>query len=482
MKKLMLTILLTILLLSSLSLAEPMMMKNGYTAYLGQNNELYLEDPTGTVRVLRYPVAQILSISDTAVFCRAQDGLLLSIALDGSASLIVSSSPTPSEIEAVTAVSPYTLTGTTLTNAAGTVVSRSAAAYATAQENQAAAPTLFLLETGSNGALRLSYRLDGSSVSTQLATVSLPTPILGMTVSDEAVVVVDSDHSVAVVSRLATGTVAYHAAQSTQTQKAALINGTLLRYAPGTSFGWVTEASATLPAMEVVEKSTATPTRQPTPTPTLRPTAKPTATPKPTDEELYPRLKYGQSGTAVRRMQNRLDALGYPVGKIDGVWGDDTQLAVNLFQCAIGYTEHTYATSSMQEKLYSRRAPIYDPYAPLSSGEKGTDVELMQKRLFDLGYLGTNEAEEVDGKYGKRTSAAVKAFQTAAGFPQKDRTGNATADTLMLLFSEEAPVNPNRNPATPPLVEPIYPPTVDPNYPEIIVPSTSTDLVEIISR
>ena len=75
------------LLMLSTAFAEPTITHLGYTAYLGSSNELYLQDPTGTVRVLRYPIADILSITDTVVYCRAQDGKLLSIALDGSQSL-----------------------------------------------------------------------------------------------------------------------------------------------------------------------------------------------------------------------------------------------------------------------------------------------------------------------------------------------------------------------------------------------------------
>ncbi len=152
----------------------------------------------------------------------------------------------------------------------------------------------------------------------------------------------------------------------------------------------------------------------------------------------------------MRKLQNRLSKLGYPVGKVDGVWGDDTQFAVNLFQSAIGYTEHRYASAAMQEKLYSKKAPVYDPYMPLKEGKRGTPVKLMQQRLFDLGYFTSNDVEkEVDGVYGKRTTEAIKLFQTVCGYEEKKITGVADADTLMLLFDEKAPVNPGNVPPTP---------------------------------
>ena len=104
----------------------------------------------------------------------------------------------------------------------------------------------------------------------------------------------------------------------------------------------------------------------------------------------------------------------------------------------------------MQEKLYSKKAPVYDPYMPLKEGKKGTPVKLMQQRLFDLGYFTTNDVEkEVDGVYGKRTTEAIKLFQTVCGYEEKKITGVADADTLMLLFDEKAPVNPGNVTPTP---------------------------------
>lgn len=106
------------LLMLSTAFAEPTITHLGYTAYLGSSNELYLQDPTGTVRVLRYPIADILSITDTVVYCRAQDGKLLSIALDGSQSLIIAEAPTDEQVNALTAKSSYTLTDGVLRNGA----------------------------------------------------------------------------------------------------------------------------------------------------------------------------------------------------------------------------------------------------------------------------------------------------------------------------------------------------------------------------
>ena len=477
------------LLMLSTAFAEPTITHLGYTAYLGSSNELYLQDPTGTVRVLRYPIADILSITDTVVYCRAQDGKLLSIALDGSQSLIIAEAPTDEQVYALTAKSSYTLTDGVLRNGA-TIVDTGVLAFCDlADEQTTTAPDeLLYLKQNTTNTAALMVRTENVATARTLAILGITAPVLSMTANGENITIVASDHSVTVYNRVALTTTNYPAT-SELTEKASAIGSELFRYAPAESFGWNVEISAGLPAIEVVTDrgnvSVATATPAPAtavPTATARPTAtvRPTATPRPTATATaaseYTRLNYGSKGKAVRKLQNRLSKLGYPVGKVDGVWGDDTQFAVNLFQSAIGYTEHRYASAAMQEKLYSKKAPVYDPYMPLKEGKKGTPVKLMQQRLFDLGYFTTNDVEkEVDGVYGKRTTEAIKLFQTVCGYEEKKITGVADADTLMLLFDEKAPVNPGNVPPTPtspvviitptPTNVPTNEPTATPNLP-----------------
>ena len=465
------------LLMLSTAFAEPTITHLGYTAYLGSSNELYLQDPTGTVRVLRYPIADILSITDTVVYCRAQDGKLLSIALDGSQSLIIAEAPTDEQVYALTAKSSYTLTDGVLRNGA-TIVDTGVLAFCDlADEQTTTAPDeLLYLKQNTTNTAALMVRTENVATARTLAILGITAPVLSMTANGENITIVASDHSVTVYNRVALTTTNYPAT-SELTEKASAIGSELFRYAPAESFGWNVEISAGLPAIEVVTDrgnvSVATATPAPAtavPTATARPTATATAASE------YTRLNYGSKGKAVRKLQNRLSKLGYPVGKVDGVWGDDTQFAVNLFQSAIGYTEHRYASAAMQEKLYSKKAPVYDPYMPLKEGKKGTPVKLMQQRLFDLGYFTTNDVEkEVDGVYGKRTTEAIKLFQTVCGYEEKKITGVADADTLMLLFDEKAPVNPGNVPPTPtspvviitptPTNVPTNEPTATPNLP-----------------
>ena len=77
-------------------------------------------------------------------------------------------------------------------------------------------------------------------------------------------------------------------------------------------------------------------------------------------------------------------------------------------------------------------------YATLSKGDKSEDVQKMQERLWELGFLD----DDRDGNFGSNTQTAVKLFQQAAGL---DVTGVADNATLTLLYSADAPMTENAN-------------------------------------
>ena len=69
----------------------------------------------------------------------------------------------------------------------------------------------------------------------------------------------------------------------------------------------------------------------------------------------------------------------------------------------------------------------------LQQGSRGSDVENLQRWLVENNFLSaTNEvgANNIDGVYGPRTAAAVRAFQTAAGFTGTDVDGKFGPQTL----------------------------------------------------
>ena len=70
-------------------------------------------------------------------------------------------------------------------------------------------------------------------------------------------------------------------------------------------------------------------------------------------------------------------------------------------------------------------------YETLEQGAQGDQVEALQQRLAQLGYL----TEEYDGHYGATTADCVSRFQTANGI---EATGIADPATQAALFAEGA--------------------------------------------
>lgn len=172
-------------------------------------------------------------------------------------------------------------------------------------------------------------------------------------------------------------------------------------------------------------------------------------TPVPSTQQGYSLLQKGSQGAEVTKLQNRLIQLGYMKDKADGNFGAVTELAVKLFQAALGWEKTGVATASLQSYLYSGSAPQYSgstpaapstkaptgsgsSYAQLAPGDMGDAVKNMQARLKELGYFDG----EIAGNYLTKTTTAVKLFQAALGWEQ---TGIATAAMQEKLYSESAP-------------------------------------------
>lgn len=83
-------------------------------------------------------------------------------------------------------------------------------------------------------------------------------------------------------------------------------------------------------------------------------------------------LEKGASGSNVKRLQNRLYALGYlsKTSSIDSDYGTTTQSAVKLFQKAAGITQSGTANTATLKALYSASAPT------LPSGSTAADASV----------------------------------------------------------------------------------------------------------
>lgn len=90
-------------------------------------------------------------------------------------------------------------------------------------------------------------------------------------------------------------------------------------------------------------------------------------------------------------------------------------------------------TNQTVEVVTTTPTPAATPvsYKTLTKGDEGDDVMKLQQRLFDLGYL----VDAADGKFGNKTTTAVKYFQMGMDLPV---TGIADSATQTMLYSDEA--------------------------------------------
>lgn len=108
----------------------------------------------------------------------------------------------------------------------------------------------------------------------------------------------------------------------------------LLPQAPGATAAAPspTPAASPTPASSPAPTATQTPAATRTPTPASSPAASSSTTAARTEPVALPILRVGMRGPAVERLQERLRALGYFDGAVDGVFGPQTQEAVQEAQ------------------------------------------------------------------------------------------------------------------------------------------------------
>ena len=126
-------------------------------------------------------------------------------------------------------------------------------------------------------------------------------------------------------------------------------------------------------------------------------------------------LRRGSSGAAVYELQAFLDLQGYDVGPIDGKFGNLTYQAVRAFQDdhdlvvdGVAGTATRAAIRTMTQQ--AGFASLADPSGRvLRPGATGAEVRELQRWLKVAGH----DPGPIDGKYGAKTTAAVRAFQQA---------------------------------------------------------------------
>ena len=433
------------------ALADPVVTDGSYLAYIGEEQHLFLEDAAGGVKTLRTAVSDIYGMRDGMLYCLTAENRIYAIVMDGTGpTTVVAAGTDPATLAAVDPWKLQNVDGRTfllLTDSAGLERQLGEDVQLTARSRT---HLWFVQPDTADPALpwRLSrYALDGSSALPEAA-AQLPSLPLSLLATDEAVTAVQADHSI-MVYETADSLVAAHSypAVSQETAAAFVKESKLYRFTADDlgrfTLESVEDIALTAAPGDTARAASATaapsaPTRVPVtvtavPAATVRPTARPTATPKPASQTGVTEdgsIDFGARGKTVKKIQARLIELGYPLDAADGVYGENTYVAIRCFQHAIGYRERKLFIKSAQTKLFSADAPAFDACEPLKKGDKGIMVRLLQEALFNLGY----DPGKIDASYGDNTVSAVSLFQAAVGLPV---TGEADRRTLEVLYGEE---------------------------------------------
>ena len=196
-------------------------------------------------------------------------------------------------------------------------------------------------------------------------------------------------------------------------------------------------------------------------------------------------LSHGMQGDEVRELQQALISLGYLKGTADGIYGNKTENAVRKFQRKNKLSADGLAGIKTQEMIFSKASGASSSsgssgnssekknenasngnasdnntsagslfggnYATLKSGNKNARVRALQTALIALNYLSGS----ADGSYGKKTKAAVIAFQKANNLTADGAAGKKTLTALEKAYQsgEKAASQPVAEPTAAPAAE-----------------------------
>jgi peptidoglycan hydrolase-like protein with peptidoglycan-binding domain len=135
-----------------------------------------------------------------------------------------------------------------------------------------------------------------------------------------------------------------------------------------------------------------------------------------------------QPSPAVRDAQARLVALGDYTGPVDGLWGPDTENAVQRFQ----RDHRLVVTANLDDETW---AALRDATSTVALDLRDpTDIRALQNRLRQLGYYDYYDGR-ADGVWGRDTQLALEEFQRARGIAP----GGVTVVTINAMGLDPAP-------------------------------------------
>lgn len=152
----------------------------------------------------------------------------------------------------------------------------------------------------------------------------------------------------------------------------------------------------------------------------------------------YTTLKKGDKNTEVAALQKQLIKLKYLSGTADGVYGQQTQNAVKLYQQTKGLETDGIAGRATQRTLFQdtkvlsgKKTLTANTSGGLSLGSQGDKVKELQSALIYLGYLSGG----ADGVFGEKTEAAVRKYQNRNKLAVDGVAGTLTQNAI---FSEKS--------------------------------------------
>lgn len=176
--------------------------------------------------------------------------------------------------------------------------------------------------------------------------------------------------------------------------------------------------------------------------------------PSPTVSVPPAHLSPGDEGDGVRDLQHRLQQLSWYEGRIDGIYGDQTRLAVQGFQAKRGLPVVDFCDERTWQTLVDMsrqptRDEMYNVLKPgpalLKRGATGEKVKDLQARLTQLQWYSAG----VDGVYGRATEAAVRGFQEKRQIPVTGEVDQRTLDRLVSMSRKPTPEELGRVTAAP---------------------------------
>ena len=153
-----------------------------------------------------------------------------------------------------------------------------------------------------------------------------------------------------------------------------------------------------------------------------------------------PPLSYVQPvpAPAVQSVQDRLRQAGVYNGGIDGIWGADSQAALERFQQSHQLqvtgqlNQATVATLGMDPTMFAvtptAAAAATPPQVPPPDHLMPASVRAVQSRLHTLGFYGG----AVDGVWGEGTQVAIENFQRARSLQPDGQLGPSTITAMGL--------------------------------------------------